>query len=489
MHDSLFYRKNVSADPSSEGLAMRRTLGLWDLIFLGIGSIMGTGVFVLTGKGAVHAGPGVMLSFVLAAFCAALSAMCYAEMAGMLPVSGSAYLYAYATLGEVVAFTLGWAMLLMYLIGAATLGAGWSGYMVSLVEHLGLLQAAPQWTQAPVAWISQTQELQLTGAYANLPAASIILAVAALLNRGVAVSARVTTVIVAVKVAVVLMFVAWAWPHVQVAHWQPLVPPNRGTFGDLGPSGVLNGAMLLFFAYMGFDAISAAAAESRRPARDMPLSILVSLSVCACLYVAVAAALTGLVPYTELNVPYPLALGARAIGAPWLETVVDVGATVGLTSVLLSQLYVLPRIIMAMAHDRLLPPALTHTHRHNQVPHRLTWAMATLAAAGAALLPMDTLAELTSVGILLVFAVVAVGVSVQRLRNPQWPRRFRVPLGPYVVPGCTVALCAGLIGCASRQAMTQLLVWMALGLIIYLTYSRARARAYRIAQPDTGSIS
>ncbi len=483
MQDSLFHRKAVSSDPNAEGLNMRRTLGLWDLIFLGIGSIMGTGVFVLTGKAAVHAGPGVMLSFVVAALCAGLSAMCYAEMAGMLPVSGSAYLYAYATLGEVVAFVLGWALMLMYLIGAATLGVGWSGYVTSLTEHLaGATVMNPLWTQAPIAWSATSQQLMLTGGYLNLPAVVIILAVAALLHRGVALSARMTAAMVAVKMLVVLVFVAWAWPHVQIAHWQPLVPSNRGAFGDLGPTGVLHAAMLLFFAYMGFDAISAAAAESRRPARDMPLSILVSLLVCALLYVAVAAALTGVVPYTELDVPYPMALGARAIGAPWLETLIDVGATVGLTSVLLAQLYVQPRIIMAMAHDRLLPHALTHVHPTLKVPHRLTWAMATLAALGAGLLPMDVLAELTSVGILLIFAVVALGVCVQRLRQPEWPRRFRVPFGPYVVPGLTVAICLGLMGCASRNAMEQLLVWMLLGLMVYGAYGRSRARDHRRMQ-------
>ena len=481
MRDSIFVRKAVSADPGSEGLQLRRTLGLRDLIFLGIGSIMGTGVFVLTGKAAVHAGPGVMLSFALAALCAGLSAMCYAEMAGMLPVSGSAYLYAYATLGEVVAFCLGWALMLMYLIGAATLGVGWSGYVVSLVDHLGLLTPGPLWTQAPLAWSPETQQFILTGAFCNAPAVAIILGVAALLHFGVALSARMTALMVAVKMAVVVIFVAWAWPHVQVAHWQPLVPPNRGAFGDLGLSGVLQGAMLLFFAYMGFDAISAAAAESRRPARDMPLSILISLSICAALYVAVAAALTGLVPYTALNVPYPMALGARAIGAPWLETLIDVGAIVGLTSVLLAQLYVQPRIIMAMSHDRLLPPALTHVHPARRVPHRLTWAMAGLAAGCAGLLPIDTLAELTSLGILMIFATVAVGVCVQRLRQPDWPRRFRVPFGPFVVPGLTVAISVGLMACASATAMVQLGLWMALGLVCYFGFSRARARRHRLA--------
>lgn len=479
MADSVFVRKTVAQDSSAEGLAMRRTLGLWDLIFLGIGSIMGTGVFVLTGRAAACAGPGVVLSFALAAGCAGLCAMCYAEMAGMLPVSGSAYLYAYATLGEVVAFVLGWALILMYGIGAATLGVGWSGYVTSFVQGLWPGLATGPWTQAPLAVGDSGQALVWTGSCVNAPAVAIILVVAALLHRGLALSARMTALMVVVKITVVVLFVACAWPQVDGAHWQPLVPPNRGTFGDLGASGVLHGAMLLFFAYMGFDAISAAAAESRRPARDLPIAILVSLLVCAVLYVAAAAALTGVVHYTELNVPYPMALGARAMGATWLEPVIDIGALVGLTSVLLAQLYVQPRIIMAMAHDRLLPHALTHVHPTHHVPHRLTWAAAVLAALGAGFLPLGPLAELTSVGILFIFAVVALGVCVQRLRRPDWPRRFQVPGGAFVVPGLTVLLCVGLMACASTTSVLRLAIWMALGLLVYFGYSRGRAQKHR----------
>ena len=476
MRPSISPRKAIGPRPADVGGSMHRTLGAWDLIFLGIGSIMGTGVFVLTGQAAAFAGPGVIVSFAVAALCAALSAMCYAEMAGMLPIAGSAYMYAHATLGEVVAFCIGWTLGLMYLVGAACLGVGWGGYVLTLAQHLDVGPWPSAWAQAPLAYDAARGALVATGAHANLPAAAIVLAVALALHGGALISARLTAAMVLVKLGVVLLFLCYAAPHVDVANWRPLVPANRGTFGDLGPSGVLRGSMLLFFAYMGFDAVSAAAAETRRPGRDMPIGILVSLAVCATLYMAVAAVLTGVVPYTELGVPYPMALGARAVGAPWLETVIDVGAIVGLTSVLLAQLYVQPRILLAMATDGLLPRAAAHLHPTRRVPHRLTYLMAALAATAAALLPVDVLGEFSSMGILSVFATVAVGVCVQRLRQPDWPRHFRVPFGPYLVPGLTVAICLALIACGSARALAQLGLWMALGLGVY-GVRRRRSRA------------
>lgn len=472
MKRSYFTKKSVAElTRDAEAGAGRGSLTALDLTLLGVGCIMGTGVFVLTGKAAaLHAGPAVVLSFLLAAACAALAAMCFAEMASMLPVAGSAYVYAYATMGELPAFWMGWNMALQYLVGAAAVAAGWSGYLTALLGELGLPPLPATWHQAPLAYVDGA--FVATGARCNLPAVAIVLGICAVLSRGLSASKRLNAAMVAVKMAVVLSFVAFALPHVDAANWRPFVPPVDGR-GAFGARGVLRAATLLFFAYLGFDAVSVAATDTKNPKRDVPIGILASLAVCAALYVAVAATLTGVVHYTKLDVASPMAVGVAAIGRPWLAWAVDVGALTGLSSVLLVQLFAVPRVFLAMAKDGLLPPALARAHGPAAVPRRQTWLCGALCALGAGFFPVDVLADLTSVGTLLVFALVGLGVLLLRLRRPEMPRRFRVPLGTWPVPLACILANLGLLASAS-SGLWGLGTWMALGTVVYVFDARPR---------------
>jgi APA family basic amino acid/polyamine antiporter len=488
---SLFATKSLEHIVGEEGTGLKRSLGALDLTLLGVGCIMGTGIFVLAGQAAaVHAGPSVVLSFILAALCAAFGAMCYAEMASMLPVAGSAYVYAYATMGELAAMLIGWNLVLQYLGGAATVSVGWSGYVGALFHHLGLPYVSESLSHSPLAWDAASNTLVATGAVMNLPAAGIIMAICGVLTRGVTESSRLNAVIVFIKMAVVLLFIGFALPHVDSKNWQPFIPGNTGHFGQFGLSGIFQGASILFFSYLGFDAVSVAAGETKNPQRDVPIGLIASLGICAVLYMAVAAALTGLVPYTQLGVPYPMALGVAAIGMGWLELLVEVGAIAGLSSVLLVQLYAASRIVLAMAKDGFFPQALTGTPQNGEAPKRLIWQAGIVCALAAAFFPIDVLAELTSLGTLFVFATVGFAVAVLRVRAPQWPRKFRVPGGDFFIPGLCVSTSLILMATAQGATVMRLGVYMALGLLIYFGYSRGRITALTPGQtgsPSTGT--
>lgn len=485
MARSIFTLKPLSALQAKTRAAGSRTLGAFSLTLLGVGCIMGTGIFVLTGQvAAANAGPAVVLSFLLAALTAALGAMCYAEMAAMLPVPGSGYVYAYATMGELPAFLMGWILALEYLVGAATVSGGWSGYVCALMSHVGLGDVPERFRHAPLAWDAAQNAFISTGAVCNVPAVLIILLVCSALSRGTRDSARLNAIIVFIKMAVVLLFIGFALPHINTAFWTPFIPQNTGTFGHYGISGIFQGATLLFFAYLGFDAVSVAAGETRNPKRDVPIGILASLSICAVLYVLAAGALTGLVPYTELGVSYPMALGVQAIGLNWLETLVEIGALAGLTSVLLVQLFAQPRIVHAMAVDGFLPEWLTQARTSDGTPQRITWLVGVICALCAGFFPIDVLAELTSIGTLLAFSMVGLGVIILRYKRPEWPRKFKVPGGPWLIPGLCLFTSAALMYTASIASFGYLIAWMLLGVALYFGGGRARVGRMLTATED-----
>lgn len=463
----------VSAAPSDSPL--RRSLGFWDVLFLGLGGVVGTGVFVVTGRAAAfNAGPAVTVSFVLGGIAAAFAAMCYAELASMSRRGGSAYAYAHATLGEYVAFLVGWNLILEYGLAAATVSVGWSGYARVFLERLLGVTLPPEWTTNPVAWDGQ---FCWTGAYVNLPAVLIVLGITLLLARGTRLSSRFNTAIVCLKLATILIFVGALAAYVQPAHWHPFVPDNLGTFGRFGWSGVFQGATTVFFAYCGFDAVSTAAQEAKNPQRDIPLSIIACLLIATVLYVIVGAVLTGVVPYQQLSVAHPLAVGVQVTGMRWLETLVEGGAVIGLASTMLMQLFGQSRIFFAMGEDGLLPAITTQVHRRFGTPYAVTWLTGAGVALLGGLLPIEVLGELTSIGTLSAFAVVCVGVVVLRYRRPELPRSFRYPGGNWAIPALGVACSLILMLSATFSTLARLLLWMGVGSLVYLGARRRRAAA------------
>jgi APA family basic amino acid/polyamine antiporter len=404
----------------------------------------------------------------------------------MIPISGSAYTYSYATMGELVAWIIGWDLILEYLVAASAVSVGWSGYVVAFLHDTFGVDLPKAWIGAPVLWSEKQQHFELTGAIVNLPAVLVVLAVTALLVRGVKESARFNTIIVFMKVTVVLLFIAFAARFVNTDNWHPFVPANEGPFGRFGASGVLQGATMVFFAYIGFDAVSTAAQESRNPQRDLPIGILVSLAICTVLYIAVSLILTGVVPYQKLNVPHPIAVGVEATGQLWLATAVEIGAIAGLSSVMLVMLLGQPRIFFAMAHDGLFPQIAAKVHPRFGTPYITTILTGLVCALAGGVLPIDILAELTSIGTLFAFVLVSLGVMILRIKRPDLPRAFRIPGGPYVVPILGAVTSGLLMYTATTATIIRLFAWMAIGLAIYFSYGRkhSRLRAERVARGE-----
>ncbi|MBI3820876.1 MAG: amino acid permease [Planctomycetes bacterium] len=510
--------KLIAESEQSHGL--KRQLTALNLVMLGIGAIIGTGIFTLTGIAAANnAGPAVCLSFVVAGVASVFAALCYAEMASMIPIAGSAYTYSYATMGELVAWIIGWDLILEYLVGAATVSVGWSGYVTQFVEHIsgGHIRIPSEWSTAPILWIEEgkkipgTQQIAqvakdllfngaqvhvnvgqpipgteqladhgfffFTGAIVNVPAIFITLMVTALLVRGVKESARFNNIVVFIKVAVVLAFIAFASKAINTANWDPFIPPNTGKRGEFGASGIFMGATTVFFAYIGFDAVSTAAQETKNPKRDLPIGILGSLAVCTVLYLAVALVLTGVVNYTELKgIAHPVGFGAKKAGMDWLEYAVEIGAIAGLSSVMLVMLMGQPRIFYSMANDGLFPAAAAKIHPKFGTPYVTTIITGVVCAAAGGILPIDILGELCSIGTLFAFVLVSLGVMILRIKRPDLNRGFMVPGGPYIVPILGAVTAGGLMFTGTTATIIRLFAWMAVGLIIYFAYGKRHSK-------------
>ncbi|HYZ62813.1 MAG TPA: amino acid permease, partial [Acetobacteraceae bacterium] len=380
----------------AEAPRLARTLGPVSIVAIGIGAIVGAGIFVLTGTAAAqYAGPGIMLSFVLASLACGFVGLCYAELASMLPVSGSTYAYTYAAIGELPAWMIGWDLILEYTMGAATVASGWSGYAVNLLHSWGVTVPASL-TASPGTLVTAADGTAVR-AICNLPAAAIVLLLTLLLVRGTRDSSRFNNTMVAIKLSVVVAFIAVGAFHVDPANWQPLIPPNSGEFGHYGWSGILRGASVVFFAFLGFDTVSTTAQEATRPQRDVPIGILGSLSICTLLYIGVSAVLTGLVPYPQLDVADPIAKGVDAIGLPWFAAPIKLAAITGLTTVILVLLYGQGRILFAMSGDGLLPPVFATVHPRRRTPYLSQIAIGLTVAALAALVPINVLGEMVSI--------------------------------------------------------------------------------------------
>jgi basic amino acid/polyamine antiporter, APA family len=477
---SLLTKKPLAALlADAEATPLRRVLGPVHLTMLGIGAIIGSGIFVLTGVvAAQNAGPALVISMILAGIACAFAGLCYAEFASMIPVAGSAYTYAYATLGEIFAWIIGWDLILEYSLSSSTVAVGWSGLVVSLLNDVGI-SLPPQLTAATGSTVTLADGGTVTALF-NLPAVLVIVAVTALLVVGIRESAGANAVIVIVKVLVLLLFIGFGAAYVRPENWQPFIPENTGTFGEFGWSGILRGAGIIFFAYIGFDAVSTAAQEARNPQRDLPVGILASLAVCTLLFVATALVLTGIVSYTRLNVAAPVALAIDETGLGWLRPLIKLGAIAGLSSVILVLLLAQPRIFMAMSRDGLLPPLFSRIHPRFRTPAITTILTGAVVAVAAGLLPISVLSQLVAMGTLLAFAIVCAAIPVLRRTSPDLPRPFRTPGSPWV-PLAGIGACLYLMVGLPLSTWQRLVVWLVIGLAIYFAYSRARAARVRSA--------
>ena len=448
--------------------SLKRTLTARHLILLGIGAVIGAGIFVLTGQAAAnHAGPAIMLSFVLAGLACAFAGLCYAEFSALLPVSGSAYSFSYATLGEFTAWFIGWCLVLEYLFASSTVAVGWSSYLVSfLTSTLGLPFPAAL-AEAPISW-SHGQFVS-TGALFNLPAIAIVAAISGLCYVGITQSATVNAVIVAIKVAVIAAFIGFGIQYIDPANWVPFIPENQGP-GQFGFSGITRAAAIVFFAYIGFDAVSTAAGEAKNPQRDMPIGILGSLAICTVIYIAVCAVLTGMTHYSLLGTAKPVVTAIEPFPTlGWLKTATEIGAIAGLSSVILVMLMAQPRIFYSMAQDGLLPRVFGKVHPRYQTPYVGTIIVGVAACLLAGLMPLNVLGELVSMGTLLAFATVCAGTLVLRYTRPELKRPFRVPAAHVICPLGVIA-CLYLFWQPFTEHWQIFVGWTVLGLLIYFGY-------------------
>ncbi len=455
---------------------LKRTLGPWSITAMGIGAIVGTGIFVLTGVAAAnYAGPGLIFSFILAGIVSGLAALCYAEFASTVPISGSAYTYSYATLGEIIAWIIGWDLILEYAVGAGTVSIGWSGYVVDLLKSAFGITLPVALTASPFA-----------GGIINLPAFLIILVITGLLILGTSESTKVNNVIVVIKLAVIAFFLIVGFGHINPANWQPFLP--------FGVGGIFRGASIIFFAYIGFDQVSTSAEETRNPSKDLPRGIIISLFVCTALYILVTAVLTGIVSYKKLNVASPISTALIDIGQNAFGSIISIGAICGLTTVLLVLLFGQSRIFFSMARDGLLPRIFSHVHPRFHTPYLSSLLIGIVVALIAGFIPIDVVSQLTNIGTLSAFVLVAAAILILRRTQPDLRRGFRVPLVPFLP---ILSIIASLVLIVSLPLITiaRFIIWLIIGLIIYFAYSRRKSKLQqeqsqpepRAAQPENGT--
>ncbi|ACJ34393.1 amino acid permease [Anoxybacillus flavithermus] len=458
---SLFRKKSIDAlmsESGKNGATLKKELGAFDLTMLGIGAIIGTGIFVLTGVAAAeHAGPALVLSFILSGLACVFAALCYAEFASSVPVSGSAYTYSYATFGELIAWMLGWDLILEYGVAASAVAAGWSGYFQGLLAGFGI--------ELPKALTSAYDPAN--GTFIDVPAIVIVLLITFLLTQGVRKSARFNAVMVVIKVAVILLFIAVGVWYVKPENWTPFMP--------FGFSGVAAGAATVFFAYLGFDAVSTAAEEVRNPQRNMPIGIIASLAICTLLYIAVSLILTGIVPYDQLGVKNPVAFALNYIQQDWVAGFISLGAITGITTVLLVMLYAQTRLFYAISRDGLLPSLFAKVSERKQVPLVNSWVTGIAVSIFAGVIPLNKLAHLTNIGTLFAFTTVAIGILILRKTEPNLKRSFMVPFVP-VIPLLAVAFCTYLALQLPATTWLSFGGWLAIGLVIYFLYGRKHSK-------------
>src|SRR5262245_27326246 len=506
---NLFRRKSVTAlqAEAETDHSLRRALGAVNLTALGIGAIIGTGIFVLTGTvAAQNAGPAVVLPFVLAGIASVFAALCYSEFASLVPMAGSAYTYGYATLGELIAWIIGWDLILEYAVGAITVAIGWSGYVVSFLHDFGIdvppalsaargtelvsvpaalaeaLKIKPGWVGASASLLDQIRAvgtdpttLAHVTAVFNLPAVIIIFIVTVLLVVGIKESAGFNDFIVLVKLAVVVIFIVGAAHAITQVNWHPFIPRNTGQSGHFGWSGIMTGAGIVFFAYVGFDAVSTAAQEARNPQRDMPIAIIGSLLICTLLYILVSGIATGVVPYGQLDVPDPIAVSADHAGLGWMGRLIKLGAIAGLSSVILVMLLGQSRVFYSMARDGLLPPFVSRVHPRFRTPWLTSIVTGIGVAIFAAVFTVREAGSLCSIGTLLAFAIVSIGVIVLRVREPNLPRKFKTPWVWFVGPmGAISALY--LMVSLPLTTWLRLIVWFAIGIVVYFGYGVRKSK-------------
>ena len=464
----------LMSEAGEEGThTLKRSLGALNLTLLGIGAIIGAGIFVLTGQAAAqYAGPAIVGSFIIAGFGCLFAGLCYAEFASMIPIAGSAYTYGYATLGELLAWIIGWDLILEYLFAASTVSVGWSGYFVEFMHELGL-DIPARVAGAPFKWVEASKSFEATASVINLPAMALIAALTCLLVVGIKESARFNNIAVFIKITIVLLVIGFGFFFVNTANWHPFMPENTGTFGHFGFSGMVRGAAVVFFAYIGFDAVSTAAQEAKNPQRDLPVGILSSLAICTLLYILMALVMTGLTPFKNLDVPHPVFVAIDAAGPAlkWLTYFINVGAIAGLSSVVLVMLMGQPRIFYAMSRDGLLPAVFGKVHPKFQTPYVATIITGIVAMGIGGFFPIDVLGELVSIGTLLAFVIVCGGVLVLRYRSPELVRPFKTPLVPFV-PIMGIGVCGFMMVFLPGATWLRLAVWMAIGLAIYFFYGR-----------------
>lgn len=481
MYQRLFKKKDIAtvlSESAGDKNGLKRSLTATNLVALGIGAIVGTGIFVITGTAAAnYAGPALTISFIISAIGCVMAGLCYAEFAAMIPVAGSVYSYSYTTMGEILAWFIGWILILEYLFACSSVAVGWSGYVISLIQDIGI--HLPTSISGATFNHLSNGDWVWTGSIINFPAVFIVAFVSSLLIGGIRQSAWINNIIVVIKVTVILLFIGFGLSYIDTANWHPYIPQNTGEFGHFGWSGILRGAGVVFYAFLGFDALSTAAQEARNPQKDMPKGILFSLLICAILYVSVTAVLTGIVHYSELDVAAPIALAIdRASGLGWLSPLIKIGAVAGLSSVILVMMLGQSRIYYAISKDGLLPKFFSKVNKKHHVPQNATVFACIITGVFAGLFPLHVLSELVSIGTLMAFTIVCISILILRKTEPDLKRPFRTPLVPFV-PILGAAICILQMVSLPWNTWLRLVGWTVLGAIIYFTYGLKHSKLNR----------